>query len=406
MELKARHKIATAILRPIVGAYCRVAYNLRLPAVSELKQIPSPCFVVANHNSDLDPVFLSMCIPSPVFYVASDHLFRLGFISKLLRYFFSPIPKLKSTSDIKTIRDIIAALRSGASAGVFPEGNRSWDGETMAFSPAIGKLLHHLGVPIVVFRIHGAYMAFPRWGDKNRRGRIECRLVRVLSPETVKQMGIDELNELVRNDLWVDAAQDQRDEPVRFMGKNLAQSIETVLYACPSCGGFTTIQSKGNEAFCACGLRFRYDEFGVLHGAPYQSIAGWNRWQTRHLEQHLGGMEKADDNTAIFCDENQTLHSIERASKTRFVAKGRLCIYRDRLVLEGKDETIEFSLQSISRLEIWGRLTLQFSTLDGRHYEIKSKRVRSAYKYQQVYNLLAHLRGEQNAGVSADEIKT
>ncbi len=397
MELKARHKVATAILRPFVWAYCRMAHNLILPAASELKQIPTPCFVVANHNSNLDPVFLSLCIPSPVFYVASDHLFRLGFFSKVLRYFFSPIPKLKSTSDIKTIRDILSALRSGASAGVFPEGNRSWDGETVAFSPAIGKLLHHLGVPIVVFRIHGAYTAFPRWGDKSRRGRIDCRLVRVLTPDAVKRLSIDELNELVKNDLWVDAAQDQMNDGVRFLGKNLAQSIETALYACPSCGRFTTIRSKGDEAFCPCGLRFRYDEYGVLHGAPYQSIAEWNRWQTAHLDHHLQGLVKAKDNSAIFCDEEQTLHLIERAVHTRFVDKGRFCIYPDRLVFAGQNQTLEFALQSVSRIEIWGRQTLQFSTPDGQHYEVKSKRVRSAYKYQQAYRLLAKIRGTHAA---------
>lgn len=402
MKLKARHRIAMAVLRPFVWLYCRLVLNLRLPTASERKQIPSPCFVVANHNSDLDPLFVSLCMPSPVFFVASDHLFRLGFISKIIKYFFSPIPKLKSTSDIKTIRDILSALRSGASAGVFPEGNRSWDGETEDFSPAIGKLLHHLQVPIVVFRIHGAYMAFPRWGDKMRRGQIECRLVRILMPEEVKRMDVEELTALVRRDLWVDAKEDQRQHRIRFAGSNLAQSIETVLYACPKCGGFATIRSKGSEAYCDCGLRFSYDELGELHGAPYSSIAEWNRWQTQQLYQHLVALLQNNHDAPIFSDEGQTLHSFQRARRTRLIDKGRFCIYLDRFVFEGENQTLEFPFSSVMRVEIWGRLTLQFSTADGQHYEVKSKRIRSAYKYQQAYNLLARIRGEMLVNTTAD----
>ncbi len=401
MQLKTRHKIATVIFRPIMRAYCRLAFNLKLPAASELRQISTPCFVVANHNSDLDPVFVSLCIPAPVFYVASDHIFRLGVISTILRYLFSPIPKLKSTSDIRTIRDVLSALRSGASAGVFPEGNRSWDGQTEDFSPAIGKLLRHAAVPIVVFRIHGAYMAFPRWGDTMRRGRVECRLVRVLTPDAVKQMSTKELTELIKNDLWVDAKEDQQQEPVRFKSKNLAQSIETVLYACPSCGAFSSIQSKGNSAYCGCGLRFEYDELGTLHGAPYNNIADWNRWQTQHLEQHLQNVVQTQDDAPIFSDDGQTLHSFERAQRNSFLDTGRFSIYRDRFAFEGEKKHFEFPLHNLLRVEIWGRLTLQFSTSDGRHYEIKSKKVRSAYKYHQACKILGQIRVD---GVQAPKI--
>ncbi|MFA9381294.1 MAG: lysophospholipid acyltransferase family protein [Acetanaerobacterium sp.] len=390
MELRTRHKIALAIVRPFILLYCRLVHNLHLPASSELRQIPTPCFVIANHNSDFDPLFLSMCIPSPVFYVASDHIFRLGLVSKLLKHLFSPIPKLKSTSDIRTVRDILSALHSGANAGVFPEGNRSWCGETEEFSPAIGKLVHHLDVPLVVFSIHGAYLTSPRWGDGMRRGRIECRLMRVLTPSSFKKMSVDEINDLIKDDLHVDALQDQKLQPVRYHGANLAQSIETVLYACPRCGCFATIHSKGGEAFCSCGLRFRYDLFGELHGAPYRSIADWNRWQAAHLGQHLEKVMLADETAPIFCDEGQSLFRFERARFTTLVSKGRFCIYRDRFAFEGVNETLEFSFTSVSQVHIWGRLTLQFSLLDGCCYEVKTRGVRSAYKYLQAYKILKY----------------
>ncbi len=388
MKLRFRHKMIVIILRPLIRLFCRLAYNIHYQGFEEAKNLPTPCLIIANHTTNLDPVFLSMGVPFPVFYVASDNLFRLGIFSKLIKYFFSPIPKLKISSDIRTIRDMKAALRSGASVGVFPEGNRSWCGETEEISPAIGKLIRHLGVPLVVCRIHGAYYASPRWASSDRRGKIECRLVRVLPAQKIQTMSVDEINRQVREDLHVSAAQDQKLALVAYRGKNLAENIEIALYACPHCGGLATIHSKGNRAGCGCGFSFEYDSFGLLHGAPYQTLEEWNHWQTEHLRKQLKKAEQDKQSHAFFSDENQLLYGLTRAKKATLVAQGTFSLFFDRFCFEGEQEAFTFRLDEVSRISIWSRMTLQLGLTDGRFFEVKTRDPRSAYKYQQAYYLL------------------
>jgi hypothetical protein len=63
-------------------------------------------------------------------------------------------------------------------------------------------------------------------------------------------------------------------------------------------------------------------------------------------------------------------------------------MYTDRFVFEGGSGTAEFDFRSVINADICGRQIFQFSTNDGGHYEIRSKKPRSAYKYLQVYKIL------------------
>jgi 1-acyl-sn-glycerol-3-phosphate acyltransferase len=103
MKLMNRHNIARAVLQPFVHAFCRIRYNARIFRFQSLARSKPPYFIISNHNSDQDPIFISLCFPFPVLHVASDHIFRWGLLSRIIEYFFAPIPKLKSSLDLKTI---------------------------------------------------------------------------------------------------------------------------------------------------------------------------------------------------------------------------------------------------------------------------------------------------------------
>jgi 1-acyl-sn-glycerol-3-phosphate acyltransferase len=50
---------------------------------------------LANHNTDLDPALLALSFPYHMYFVASEHVFRKGFVSWLLKYFFAPISRTR-----------------------------------------------------------------------------------------------------------------------------------------------------------------------------------------------------------------------------------------------------------------------------------------------------------------------
>lgn len=389
IRLKLRHKVVRMFLGPPVWLFCRIKSRLKTFSFKkESGGMNPPCLVLSNHCSDLDPLWITLCFPFPIFWVASDHIFRKGLVSRLLRWLVSPIPKLKTQNDVHTVRDILSALRSGASVGIFPEGERSWSGETEEISPAIGKLVRRLNVPLVLCRIHGGYASHPRWGDSMRRGPVEVRLARILTPEQMGEMSVDELNEMIKKELHITAEEDQRELKGKYPCKNPAQSLETLLFACPACRRLGTLRSKGDRVFCDCGLSLRYGKDASLLGGPFRTLLHWDRWQKGLLRERLMELRRKSAAQPIFSDHSQRLYSFTRANRETLLDRGNLKLFIDRLVFEGERGAHSFPLSEILDMDIWGRTTLQLSLSGGEHLEVRSEHPRSAYKYLQAFKIL------------------
>jgi 1-acyl-sn-glycerol-3-phosphate acyltransferase len=61
------------------------------------------------------------------------------------------------------MRNILQRLESGNAVLVFPEGERSTDGQMHPFRPGIGLLVKRVRAPIVPVAIAGAFDAWPRF---------------------------------------------------------------------------------------------------------------------------------------------------------------------------------------------------------------------------------------------------
>jgi 1-acyl-sn-glycerol-3-phosphate acyltransferase len=69
--------------------------------------------------------------------------------------------------DPQVARVTLNLLAKGQAVGVFPEGERSWDGELKDLRIGTVKLLLKAGVPVIPCGIIGAYEVAPRWGKFN-----------------------------------------------------------------------------------------------------------------------------------------------------------------------------------------------------------------------------------------------
>ena len=121
------------------------------------------------------------------------------------------------------------------------------------------------------------------------QARLHDRLsVRVYQPEEIKAMSEEELTKAIQNDLYTNAykEQEQREEPIAFRGKNLAENLETALYLCPSCERIGSLKSNEDIFSCSCGLNLKYTEYGYLQSInqqkpPFHTVLAWIRWQSR-----------------------------------------------------------------------------------------------------------------------------
>ena len=63
----------------------------------------------------------------------------------------------------------------GKVVGVYPEGERSWDGVLQPFRRGTVRLLLKVGVPIVPCGLEGSFDVWPRWGAGIRRADVTIR---------------------------------------------------------------------------------------------------------------------------------------------------------------------------------------------------------------------------------------
>jgi 1-acyl-sn-glycerol-3-phosphate acyltransferase len=367
-----------------------------------IKTIPAhglekPCLVLANHTTNYDPMILGTSFPMLLHYLASDHIFRKGILSRLMIALGDPIPRLKATTEVAATKRILQKLRGGDSVCIFPEGNRTWSGETVEIPESVGKLAKKAGVTLVIYRIHGGYFSSPRWSRYNRKGQITGSVVSVYTSEQILGMNADELGEAIRKDLYVNAYDDQRRESVAYRGKNIAEDLELALYLCPCCGEIGTMQSKGNTFACSCGLKLIYNVYGNFEmqdgtTPPFPNVLEWFRWQQKRMNAIVGDYFASSKDDPLLKDSEQELFLVERASGQILAGKGSLEFYRDRLQLNGVNgDCLVFPLSELAGMSIHGPKVLVFSTAKGESYEVRTDIRRSAVKYLDAYNTFISL---------------
>jgi 1-acyl-sn-glycerol-3-phosphate acyltransferase len=372
-------------------------FKIFLPLKFHMKTRPAdtldtPCLILSNHTTSYDPMILGTSFPMLLHYLASDHIFRLGLVSRLIVALGDPIPRLKATTEVAATKRILMKLRGGDSVCIFPEGNRTWSGETVEIPESVGKLAKKAGVTLVTYHIRGGYFSSPRWSRYSRKGKITGSVVSVYTSDQIDKMTADELGEAIRKDLYVNAYDDQQVERIAYRGKNIAEDLELALYLCPCCGRIGTLESKGDTFSCPCGLDLRYNVYGnfeIKNGMilPYPNVLEWFRWQQTQMKDMVIDYISSHQNAPMFQDLEQELFLVERASSQRLVAKGFLEFYGDRLqLISDNGDCLCFPLIGVTGMSIHGPKVLVFSLESGESYEVRTTIRRSAVKYLDAFN--------------------
>ena len=139
-------------------------YNVKVTRNDTIGLKP-PFLVLGNHVTDFDPFFINSYIEEPISFVAASSAFRKPHVRMLLNY-AGAIPKTKSRTDTSTIRNILKAKKAGKVIGIFPEGNRTWNGLTEPMVYSTVKLIKSL-----ILRSSAADPFFrPVWQSDRARG--------------------------------------------------------------------------------------------------------------------------------------------------------------------------------------------------------------------------------------------
>ena len=278
---KFRHKLTVFLLRPIFTLVTVLRYHVKIEKFPE--QGNRPFLIIMNPQTAFDQFFVSIMFNRPVYYVASEDIFSLGFLSDALRFLVAPIPIKKQTLDLQAVKNCIKVAREGGTIAHAPEGNRTYHGRPLYMKPGIASLVKKLGLPLAIFRIDGGYGIHPRWSDVVRRGHMRCYISRVIEPEEYADMTGDELFQIIKQELWADEGR----VTGQFHHKKNAEFLERAMYVCPHCG-LSTFQSKGSIITCCkCGRAIRHNPDKTLEGIgfsfPHRFVADWYDAQSRFI---------------------------------------------------------------------------------------------------------------------------
>ncbi len=323
------------------------------------KNLPENYIVLSNHVTDYDPLFVGVSFPRQMYIVASEHIARWKVAFKLLNFGFAPIIRPKGAIAASTVKNILLKVRKGNNVCIFAEGARSWDGITGPILPATGQMIKFAKCGLVTYKITGGYFVSPNWSQKNmRRGPISGAPVGVYTKEDIEKMTIDELNAIINRDLFEDAYARQLEEPKKYKGKDLAKHMENLLFYCPKCGKMETITSEKDTVSCtACGFSFKYNEYGMLEGAPFETVRELFAWQKEKVA------EDARNNVTYVCKDAK-LSTVHKHVET-IVAEGEV-----RLSREGFSYgNTTIPMEAMTELAMHGRHAVVFSAQKN-YYEL------------------------------------
>ena len=336
-----------------------------------------PILLVPNHVCAWDPLLVAMSLKNKqVYFVASEHLFRLGPATKVLEKLVAPIPRRKASSGADTAKAMLRHLKHGRSVCVFAEGAQTFDGRTQPIFPATAKLAKRSGATLVTYKIEGGYLSCPRWASTLRRGAVHGRPVGIYPPEQLSAMSNGEIEQIIERDIQEDAFRRQKVWPHRYLGVKLAEHLERTVYLCPKCGRVDTMVSKWNRFQCLCGFEVKYTTMGTfLPEKPFADLAQWEDWQKERLRNR-----EFPHGKALFFDPRVRLTKVSVTHEETPVGYGAMELYEDKLVCAGMD----FPIDEISNMSVT-RTRLLMLTFRGEYYEICADKNANVRKYYEIW---------------------
>ena len=290
-----------------------------------MEGLKPPYMVLSNHMDFIDFELVShVTYPHRVNNVVNvDGFYKRAWLLELI----GAIGTRKFATDIHLVRSIMKVFERGDVLCMYPEACYSPCGVQSYLPPALGMLIKKAKVPVVTVVHKGNHLHSPFWNiTKKKNVPLHTTATKILTPEMIESMSIDEINALVRASLDYDEYKYQRKNNILITEPYRAEGLHKVLYQCPHCKKEHKMASKGTEIFCTeCGKRWTWQENGYLVAndgiTEFEHIPDWFIWQKEQVRDQI---EKGE----YSFEDDVTVHSLPRCNS--FVALGNARLTHDQ----------------------------------------------------------------------------
>lgn len=149
-----------------VGPIARLLFRLRLVDAGRIPAL-GPAILACNHISVLDGPLLALPPAKgrgrSIRFLVAAEIFRAPVIGAALRG-FRQIPIRRGQADVGALDEALEAIRSGALAGIFPEGrvNPGDPSSIQRVRRGVARIALASGAPVIPVGIWGTHRRWPR----------------------------------------------------------------------------------------------------------------------------------------------------------------------------------------------------------------------------------------------------
>ncbi len=306
-----------------------------------IKGLKGGYLLICNHNSFIDfKVATKAIFPRMANYVVAID----GFINreKLMRN-VGCICKRKFISDVTLIRQLKYSLKkNNYICAIYPEARYSHVGTDSVIPESLGMMIKRFEVPVVTLITKGAHLRQPVWDLNKRKVDVVANMRKILSPEEIKNMSQEQINDLINTEFKYDDYKYQVENNIIIDYEDRAKNINKVLYQCPNCKAEHMMYSEKNKLWCGkCKKVYQMDTLGRMGAVDsvteFPHIPDWYEWQRTEVKKQISEGTYGID-TMVHID------SLPNATGFYRLGTGRLIHNSDGFTLTMKNENGEFTV--------------------------------------------------------------
>jgi 1-acyl-sn-glycerol-3-phosphate acyltransferase len=176
--------IIYAIILFAVKIGIKLNYKIHIEGMEHIPR-KGPVVFLSNHTTLVDSFVIGCFVPRKIYFMTKSTEFE----SAGRRFFFylsRTFPVRRYDIDPIALRNAMRIISYGGMVGIYPEGERTWDGRMQPFRRGTIRFLLAAGVPIIPAGISGAFENQPRWGGKIGKAPISLKVGEPILPPRIK----------------------------------------------------------------------------------------------------------------------------------------------------------------------------------------------------------------------------
>lgn len=327
------------------GFFKSFYYSYRLHYSRVSIELLNPCLVICNKSTEFDEYLLRQTISTD--YV----VLKNKYINQIYSETLSAIDKENILANIKVLKEALISVV------IFPEQQISIFGSSQYLPEKITEFLYETGMNLKFINFANAYFAKPIWATKYRFAPTFYHSSFNISNKLLSTLTKDERNSKINKSMPSSASIYGHKSHLNIRSNNLADGLESIVFACPNCNELFSLKSEFHHLKCSnCQIPFECTHSGDIY--TNGQIISFD-----DLEKFLYNILKTKNfvKNEVATYNNVTFSVFIRDEPIHKIENLKLDIFSNRLKLKGIDFEKFIEFKDIISYEYLPSNTLKFT---------------------------------------------